>query len=495
MRQLKERARHRVYAEVGGKRPEPPKAARRGLWGRLRTYLLAGVLVAAPAGITVWLALWFLNFVDSSVMPLIPVKWNPETYMPFSVPGLGLLIILLLLLIIGMMTAGMVGRAIRRQGARLMARVPVLRSIYGATEQIFETVLVRKGTAFREVALVEFPRRGSWAIGLVTGTTLGEVQELTADEVINVFIPMTPNPTGGFLIFLAREEVHRLDITVDQALRLIMSGGIVGPDLAPEGGNGNGNGGNGGRRDAEREVTERLAELEAAASGPLHRQPAARSPLFRRLRTYLVTGVLVTAPISITVWLAWQIVTFFDVRVRPLIPPEWNPESYLPFAIPGIGVVIVLIILIIFGMFVAGYLGRLAIHTGESLLDRVPIVRSVYRALKQVFETLFSNQSMAFREVVLIEYPRRNVYALAFVTGGHSQLLGAGAQQEVINVFVPSTPNPTSGFLLFVSPDDAVVLQMSVEEAMKMIISGGLLTPESREEDADEAEAPQARVG
>ncbi len=435
--------------------------------------------MAAPAGITVWLALWFLHFVDNSVMPLIPQRWNPETYLPFSVPGLGLLIVLAFLVLLGMMTAGMVGRGIRAQGAAMMARVPFLRSIYSATEQIFETVLVRQGTAFREVALVEFPRRGSWAIGLVTGTTVGEVQELTADKVINVFIPMTPNPTGGFLIFLSDDEVHRLDITVDQALKMIMSGGIVGPDSDNATDNST-------RQAAEARVSKQLEELERTAKeGPLHRAPKQRSPFLLRLRTYLVTGVLVAAPISITVWLAWQIVSFFDVRVRPLIPQDWNPETYLPFAIPGIGIVIVLAILILLGMFVAGFVGRWALKTGENLLNRVPILRSIYKAIKQVFETLFSQQSMAFREVVLIEYPRRNVYAIAFVTGGHSTLLEAGAQQSVINVFVPSTPNPTSGFLLFVSPDDAVVLSMSVEKAMKMIVSGGLLTPESKGEDRE----------
>ncbi|MEQ8653980.1 MAG: DUF502 domain-containing protein [Kiloniellales bacterium] len=452
---------------------------KRGLLASLRTYLLAGVLVAAPAGITVWLALWFLTFVDNSIIPLIPVGWNPETYLPFSVPGLGLLIVLIFLVLLGMLTAGMVGRGIRAQGARAMARVPVLRSIYSATEQIFETVLVRQGTAFREVALVEFPRRGSWVLGLVTGTTVGEVQELTADEVINVFVPMTPNPTGGFLIFLANEDVHRLDISVDQALKLIMSGGIVGPDSG-------GGAENGTRQAAEARVSEQLEELgRTAKEGPLHRAPKKRSRFLARLRTYLVTGVLVAAPISITVWLAWQIISFFDVRVRPLIPQDWNPETYLPFAIPGIGIIIVLAVLILLGMFVAGFVGRWALKTGENILNRVPILRSIYKAIKQVFETLFSQQSMAFREVVLIEYPRRNVYALAFVTGGNSELLQAGAQQKVINVFVPSTPNPTSGFLLFVSPDDAVVLKMKVEEAMKMIVSGGLLTPESKE--ADEA--------
>ncbi|MEO1194440.1 MAG: DUF502 domain-containing protein [Pseudomonadota bacterium] len=455
---------------------------KRGFLAKLRTYLLAGVLVAAPAGITVWLALWFLQFVDNSVIPLIPAAWNPETYLPFSVPGLGLLIVLIVLIIVGSLTAGLVGRAIRAQGARIMARVPVLRSVYGATEQIFETVLVRQGTAFREVALVEFPRPGSFAIGLVTGTTLGEVQELTADEVINVFVPMTPNPTGGFLIFLAREDVRTLDISVDQALKLIMSGGIVGPDPAS-----NGHEDMTPQEAAEASVARRLEELDAERKATRE-----RSPFLRRLRTYLVTGVLVTAPLSITVWLAWQIITFFDAQVRPLIPPDWNPESYLPVAIPGIGILMIVIVLVLIGMFVAGLAGRWALQTAEGLLDRVPIVRSVYKAIKQVFETLFSQQSMAFREVVLIEYPRPNVYALAFVTGGGSTLLKEGAQQSVINVFVPSTPNPTSGFLLFLSPDDAVVLRMTVEQAMKMIVSGGLLTPEEgdkKEEDPEPARA------
>ena len=154
MADLKERAQARTYKTIGGRRQarRPPRSA---FLSRLRTYLLAGLLVAAPLGITIWLAFWFLSFVDSSVMPLVPTKWNPETYLPFSVPGIGLLLLCLFLLLVGMLTAGMVGRAIRREGAKAMARVPVLRSIYSATEQIFETVLTRQTNAFREVALVQ----------------------------------------------------------------------------------------------------------------------------------------------------------------------------------------------------------------------------------------------------------------------------------------------------------------------------------------------------
>jgi uncharacterized membrane protein len=468
---LKETAQERNYKTVGGRKP-PRRQPRSRFLARIRNYLLAGVLVTAPIGITVWLTLWFLNFVDARVMPLVPARWNPETYLPFSVPGLGLLLVLLVLILVGMMTAGMVGKAIRAQGARLMARVPVLRSIYSATEQIFETVLTRETNAFKEVALVEYPRYGSWSLGFVAGTTVGEVQELTGPTVINVFVPTTPNPTTGYLLFLPEHEVHRLPITVEQGLRLVISGGIVMPD-----------------RPAELEPTADEATRVAAAEAFVERQlkelreappaPRKRSPFLARLRNYLVTGVLITAPIFITVWLGWQIFEFFDQSVKPLIPPSWNPESYLPFGLPGLGILLLLIFLLLMGMFVAGYLGRWAIASGERLLQRVPFIRGVYKAMKQVFETLLAQQSKAFREVVLIEYPRSNSYSLGFVTGAGSDLIEGGAKRELINVFVATTPNPTSGFLLFVPPEEAIVLHMTVEQAIKMVVSGGLITPEN----------------
>ncbi len=484
MADLKERAQQRTYKTIGGRRP-PRVQARSALWSRLRTYLLAGLLVAAPIGITIWLALWFLSFVDSSVMPLVPAQWNPETYLPFSVPGLGLLLLCIFLLLVGMATAGMVGRAIRREGAKIMARVPVLRSIYSATEQIFETMLTRQTNAFREVALVEYPRYGSWAIGLITGTTVGEVQELTGPTVINVFVPTTPNPTTGYLLFLPDTEVHRLPITVEQGLKLVISGGIVLPDqpagAAAEGPQAE------RMAAAEAFVEKRLAAMKEAEAPP---PPRKRSPFLARLRAYFVTGVLITAPIFITGWLAWQIFQFFDQSVKPLIPPNWNPETYTPFAIPGLGILILLILLLLIGMFATGYVGRWAVKTGERLLQRVPFIRGIYKAMKQVFETVLAQQSQAFREVVLVEYPRPNSFSLGFVTGTGSQIIESGAKRELINIFVATTPNPTSGFLLFIPPDEAVVLHMSVEEAIKMVVSGGIITPPGREAPVPALEAP-----
>lgn len=199
-----------------------------------------------------------------------------------------------------------------------------------------------------------------------------------------------------------------------------------------------------------------------------------------RLRAYLLAGILVTAPISITFYLAWLFISFVDARVTPLIPPTYNPESYLPFSIPGLGVVVLLAALILIGMVTAGFVGRLLQRTSERLLARMPIIRTVYGAVKQILETVLAQQSNAFREAVLVEYPRRGIWAIAFITGrteGEVQNLTA---EETINIFLPTTPNPTSGFLLFVPKKDIVPLSMTVEEAIKMVISGGIVTPPDR---------------
>ncbi|MEX0809680.1 MAG: DUF502 domain-containing protein, partial [Dongiaceae bacterium] len=162
---------------------------RPSLSGRLRAYFFAGVLVTAPMAITFWLAWQVISWVDSSVKPLIPAQYNPETYLPFSVPGIGLIVLFVFLVLVGAFAAGLVGRLIVRISERILARMPVIRSVYGAVKQIFETVLANQSNAFREVVLIEYPRRGLWALAFITGTTQGEVQEITEDEVFNVFMP------------------------------------------------------------------------------------------------------------------------------------------------------------------------------------------------------------------------------------------------------------------------------------------------------------------
>jgi uncharacterized membrane protein len=205
------------------------KPLRIGLLGRIRAYLLAGILVTAPVAITLYLAWAVVDLIDNSVSKLLPSQYNPESYLPFSVPGLGVVIVILMLTLIGAFTAGVIGRLVIRAGEAVLARMPVIRSVYGATKQIMETVLANQSSAFREVVLLEYPRRGIWTLGFISGQTQGEVQNLTTEDVVNVFVPTTPNPTSGFLLFVPRSDLHVLEMTVEEGIKMVVSGGIVTP--------------------------------------------------------------------------------------------------------------------------------------------------------------------------------------------------------------------------------------------------------------------------
>lgn len=248
---------------------------------------------------------------------------------------------------------------------------------------------------------------------------------------------------------------------------------------------------------------------EGSAAGPAEPPPAADTGVGRseevakratprmgiggRLRAYFFAGILVTAPITITLYLAWLIVTFVDSQITPLIPARYNPETYLPFTLPGVGLVILVVLLTLIGALTAGFVGRLVVRFSEALLARMPVVRSVYSAVKQIIETVLAQQSTAFREAVLVEYPRRGLWAIAFITGRTRGEVQNLTDEEMINIFLPTTPNPTSGFLLFVPKRDMVPLTMTVEEAIKMVISGGIVTPPDRRAPAEQAE-PQIIV-
>ncbi|CAN0436240.1 unnamed protein product [Discosporangium mesarthrocarpum] len=195
----------------------------------IRGYFLAGVLVTAPIGITFYISWLLIRWVDSQVTPLLPPAYNPETYLPFAIPGLGLVIVFIVLTFIGWSTAGLLGRLWIRVSEHFLGRMPVIRSVYGAVKQIIETILKQQSTAFRDVVLFEYPRRGSWALGFITGQTQGEVQNLTADDVVNVFLPTTPNPTSGYLLFIPKRELVVLDMTVEEGIKMVVSGGIVTP--------------------------------------------------------------------------------------------------------------------------------------------------------------------------------------------------------------------------------------------------------------------------
>lgn len=202
---------------------------RHGILWRLRNYFLAGVVVAAPMGITLYVTWAFVSFVDNSIKPLIPDIYNPEKYVHFSFPGLGLIIMLVLLTLLGAMAANFFGQTLLDYGERLVARMPIMRGVYNATKQILETVTTPSGASFRQAALIEYPRKGLWTICFITGEVQSEVAARTVDAVVSVYIPTTPNPTSGFLLFVPRADIIPLDMRVEDAVKLVISMGLVAP--------------------------------------------------------------------------------------------------------------------------------------------------------------------------------------------------------------------------------------------------------------------------
>lgn len=218
-----------------------------------------------------------------------------------------------------------------------------------------------------------------------------------------------------------------------------------------------------------------------------------RHRLVERLRAYLIAGLLVTGPISLTLWLLWVFVSWIDGLVGQLVPSAYDPANYLPFRIPGLGLLVVVAGLILIGWATAGVLGRFFVRVYERVLERLPVIRGLYGATKQIFQTVLSQQSNTFREVALVEWPRKEMWTIGFITGkteGEIRDL-VGAAEDVVNIYIPTTPNPTSGYLMFVPRRDIVILDMTIEEAIKFVISGGIVAPPDRRKFAEGATPPE----
>jgi len=207
--------------------------------------------------------------------------------------------------------------------------------------------------------------------------------------------------------------------------------------------------------------------------------PRRRHGIFGWLRTSFLTGLVVIAPIGLTGYLIWTVIGWIDSWVLPFVPAEFTPVDQFGVHLRGYGVIIFLLFTILVGWIAKGLIGRSLIHWGERLVDRMPVVRSIYSGVKQIVETIFSQSDSSFEKACLIEYPRHGLWAIAFIStrtrGEIATRTGDG--DEMLSVFLPTTPNPTSGFLLFVPRTDVVLLDMTVEEAAKLIISAGLVHP------------------
>lgn len=221
-------------------------------------------------------------------------------------------------------------------------------------------------------------------------------------------------------------------------------------------------------------------------------EPRKKHGVFGSIRTNFLTGLAVVLPVALTIYLVWSFVGFVDARVLPFLPAKYNPATYVD--IRGMGLVVFLVFTTFVGALTKGLFGRSLVRMAESLVDRMPIVRSIYNGLKQIVETVFSQSNKTFEKACLVEYPRQGIWAIAFVsTEARGEVLQRSGAPDLLSVFLPTTPNPTSGFLLFVPKSDVIFLDMDVEEAAKLIISAGLVIPPTKEEKARGA-AKAARV-
>lgn len=217
-----------------------------------------------------------------------------------------------------------------------------------------------------------------------------------------------------------------------------------------------------------------------------------RRSFFARMRANFLTGLVVIAPVGLTIWLIWSVVGWIDGFVLPLVPRSYQPDRWVQdllgldpsvqINVRGIGVIIFLIFTMMIGWMAKGIIGRSMIRFAESLVERTPVVRTIYSGIKQISETVFAQSDRSFEKACLIEYPRPGIWAIGFIsttTKGEIAVRG-NEGRPMLSVFLPTTPNPTSGFLLFVPSDDVMELDMSVEDAAKLVISAGLVYPNGK---------------
>ncbi|MEF3047702.1 DUF502 domain-containing protein [Pseudotabrizicola sp. L79] len=236
-------------------------------------------------------------------------------------------------------------------------------------------------------------------------------------------------------------------------------------------------------------------------------QPHRRRGLLAGLRASFLTGLVVVLPIGLTIYLIWTVVGWIDGWILPLIPGPWKPdvlvrewfgpEATIP--VRGVGVVVFLVFTVAIGWIAKGLLGRSLLHWAERVVDRMPVVRSIYAGIKQIAETVFAQTETNFERACLVEYPKENIWAIGFVStrakGELQAKLNTHGYMDVISIFLPTTPNPTSGFLLYVAEKDVIYLDMKIEDAAKLIISAGLVYPNGKDQAGVKVQNPPAKVG
>ena len=224
-------------------------------------------------------------------------------------------------------------------------------------------------------------------------------------------------------------------------------------------------------------------------------KPLPQPGVAARLRNYFLTGLIVAGPVAVTAWITWSFIKWVDGLVAPLIPPALRPDAYSPVPIPGTGLVIAFVGLTLLGFLTANLVGRTLLGWGESLLSRMPVVRPIYKAMKQIFETLFSKTGSSFRKVALVEFPAPGLWSLVFLSQSPSDEIATRLPGKAhVSAFMPCTPNPTTGFFFYVPVEDLIELDVTVEQAMTLLISAGMVQPQQAAQEKLATLAANARA-
>ena len=350
--------------------------------------------------------------------------------------------------------------------------LPVVRSLYRTSKQVTETILSERGRAFRKVVVLRYPHEKSWSVAFGSAPPPPEIRQHLGEDCETFFLPAVPNPTTGFLLFAEPGQWRDTEMGMEEALKFIVSGGI-------------------------------LRRAEGA-----HRKRTDEGRFGRWAQRGFLRGLLIGVPVFVTLWLCWRVAAFVDDLLRPLVPQSLLPANpWIEF--PGVGILFTLAALLLLGLMVRGWLGRVLIAPIERLFARLPLVGGVYSAFKTLIDNMFSRSSRAFREALLFEYPHPGIWGLGFLTSdgdpalsraasgagaegaeggagseqgavaGEGESAGAGegasgAPEAMINLFFPTTPNPTTGFFLMVPAARTRRLSMPPDEAMRLILSIGL---------------------
>lgn len=423
----------------------------------IQRYVVRGIAVVVPAGITVYAVMFCYRITAAHLAPFL--RRFLVNVPDWQVPLLAMVLFLVGVFLLGFLATVAVGRRMIELFEWMLRKIPVIKSIYGATRQLMEILAPSDSDApkYQSAVLVPFPKEGCYAIGLVTGTIRLEHEGF---DRVKVFVVTTPNPTSGYLCFYPPDQIQRLQISVDEIIESVTSGGVLFPDelavLA------------GPAIPFSEEADKRAALSET------HKEAKSRRVRGGFFKTRFISGILVIVPLVITVMVLEFLFNLTVGKVKPLIAllpipvPDWSH--------PVVAAALLLIVLWGVGVAVSVFVFKKLLQGFEAAIQRIPLVAEVYKVSKQVVETLADDtETETVRKMpVLVDFPSPGVKGIGFVTG-----VSRDEQGSLVRIFYPTTPNISVGILLMTRPENLVRCQLPTEEALRLLLSAGVLGPET----------------